>query len=317
MKRINFFLLVVMASMMLFVSGCGKKKKKGPKLPMALRMTPEQRAWRDRLSSELDGKLKTEFNSDAVLAKSKEYFNNLLDSPDTAVKVGNLRAALKLKPDDELDEFFNFMPKKTLEEIIKENEELAKKMIRSENNLLSENEILATVRRNNPVLPDKSKIEFKTLQGKFISGMIVQRNKQLVKIGSRLVNREDAPMDIRAKIWPEENEENIQQLVRDEQSKNRFHYKKNMPIKLAKMLPEAFLREGYLPNVFKPGASLKNQDAAMWITPSQALAAAKGRIVAQKEGFIKDFWHKKGYVEETVEGVNYWVPLEEPEKEDE
>ncbi len=137
--------------------------------------------------------------------------------------------------------------------------------------------------------------------------MIVQRNKTLVKIGSKIVNREDAPPMVRAQIWPEENEAQIQQMIRDEQSKNRYHYKKNLPQKIAQMLPAALLAAGYVPNVFKDGASLKSADIAQWVTRSQLLEAVKKRVSGSQDAYIRDFWKGKGFVEDTLDGVKQWV----------
>ena len=301
--------MTALALLLLIFDGCAKKRRnaeaKGVK---EIRMTKDQLEWRARLEHELDGKLKADFSEEAVEKKCQTAINRLLDSPKTLEKAGDLRVALSLKPDDDLDKFFKVVPTRTAEEIAKAVKAEAEAEIRKENNLLKEEDIPRVMRERLPLIPDKTKVEFKTLQGRFVSGMIVQRNKTLVKIGSRLVTRDDAPQTVRAQIWPEENELQVQKMIRDEESKNRYHYKKNLPQKIAQKLPAALLSAGYVPNLFNEGASLKSVDISDWVTRPQLYAVVKKRVIGGREAYIRDFWKAKGFVEKDVDGEKQWVP---------
>ena len=309
----NKFKLLELSAMVFLVvvsGGCSKKQPEQPEQPektektsrTGISMTKEQFERLDRLENELDQELKEEFSKEAIARKSMEFVNRILDSEDTMQRIGNLRVALKLKPDDNLEEFFKIVPEHTVEQIAALVKTQAEEAVRKENNLLKDEDIPRVVRERLPLLPDRTKIEFKTLQGRHVSGMIVQRNKAIVKIGSQLVNREDIPSAVRAQIWPEENEERIQQMIRDEQSKNRFYYKKNLALKISQLMPKALLAGGYVPNVFKEGASLKNDNVSMWVTRQQWLSSVKARVSSEREAYKKDFWKRKGFAGEPIDG---------------
>ena len=301
----------VLCLSLLWAPGCFKKRNPNRAL------TEEETARREQVQAELEKSLAHEFAPEKVRGDALAELASLLSDPAVSARLtagtGDARTLLGLPDADGMAAFLAVAPTQSVADIQMQVESRLKEELAREMNLLTDSQARAEAERKLPLITSpQATISVKTRQNRVVTGQITGKSKSIIKIGSRVIAREDLPSDTRAQLWEDEHEAYLDQAVRNAHVDIARAYDKPLKQRLAKELPKALLKAGYLPNLLDGEATMQSSDTRLWLARPALLQKLVNDRMARRDAFIRDFWTKQGFRQRKLPNSSEqeWVPAD-------
>lgn len=305
--RFTTSLLLISLAVLLLASGCSRRKGADGKAGSS-GGDGEALTEAEQLKVELEQKIKEDFSEESLAKKAVESYATTIASPDYIANNGDIRAVLNLPQGADVSSVLAKAPTAQLNTIISELTRRLKADIYAQYNLVNDDDIPRTIRNRYPMVKVRDRITLPNIKGRHVSGMVASITRTDIRIGSARIIRDDLPMEYRAQIWEEERQPFIEQKIRDEQSRNRWHQDKYLKPALAKELPAAFLKAGYLPNPLDSEATLTSIEPKHWLPANQVIPKLVAYFKNNQEAYVEAFWKKHGYVKRSTADGTVWIP---------
>ena len=302
---------LVLCLSLLWAPGCFRKRTPNRAL------TEEETARREQLQMELETSLAREFAPEKVRSDALAELSSRLSDPAVSARLtggtGDARTLLGLPDADGLAAFLAVAPTQSATDVQMQVESRLKEELAREMNLLTDSQARAEAERKLPLITStQATISVKTKRNQVVTGQITGKSKSIIRIGSRVIAREDLSADTRAQLWEDDHEAYLDQAVRNAHVDIARAYDKPLKQRLAKELPKALLAAGYLPNLLDDDATAQSTNLHHWLSRPALLQRLIRERTDRRDAFIRDFWTKQGYRQRKRPNATEqeWVPAD-------
>ncbi|MGN0880017.1 MAG: hypothetical protein ACI4WT_11295, partial [Oligosphaeraceae bacterium] len=280
-------------------------------------LTEEETARREQVQTELETSLAREFAPEKIRDEVFAELESRLSDPAVSARLtggkGDARTLLGIPGADGMAVYFAIAPTQSVADIQMQVESRLKEELTREMNLLSDSQARAEAEKKLPLITStQATISVKTKRNQIVTGQITGKTKSIIKIGSRVIAREDLSADTRAQLWEDEHEAYLDRAVRAAHVDIARAYDKPLKQRMARELPKALLAAGYLPDLLDDEATAQSTSHQHWLARPALLQRLVKERMSRQDAFIRDFWAKQGYRQRKRPNTSEqeWVPAD-------